>query len=799
MSLTTCRCFIPHENPSLRRRWEAVTCILFAGRELKSETFWRDAALLRGNDHTRRGRLFLMFIPLSLACFALVGLVSTKAQEPLRLMPLPAEVRPGEGYLVIDNGFCISLSGYHDAVLQSAAARLMKNLSAKTGLLLSNAPNREGKAAALRVHCDGADVNFLTPKADESYTLDITPQGAELRAHGPAGVLRGMASFFQLVHLDAVGFRAPVVKITDQPRFAWRGLMIDVARHFISIDTLKRNLDAMELAKMNVLHLHLSDAEGFRVESKIYPKLQQMGSNGEFYTQKEIGELVAYARDRGIRIVPEIEMPGHAKAMLVAYPELAAMPGPYALGPGPDVMNATIDPTREVVYEFLDRLLGEMSALFPDQYFHSGGDEVNGAQWAQNSKIQAFMKARGLGDKHGLQAYFSERVRQILAKHGKTMMSWDEVLQSNLSKDVVVQAWRSSKLVQKSTALGHPTLVSAGYYLDYELPASAYYGIDPYDSRAYGIHKEDLQRVKGTPLEPYITEDNVATDSPLLTSAEEHFVVGGIACIWSEFVWDEKEEGEVWPRVGAIAERLWSPEGVKDVTSMYRRLASLSVDLDCIGLRHRSNEMRMLQQLAGDHAAGPLATLAEAVEPIKHLARYGPRVQAALASGKGIDNTLVSTRFVDAIPPESLAAQHFCESVRLMLAAPEGSGELPGSVRAKLTEWRDNDVRFQEVARDSFLLKEVIPASQDLRDLADAGLEAMTLWESKQSPSLDWLAKQKSLLEKHRKTAQASSDAVAAMMSPQPPHELINVIAPAIQDLVSAAAQGERPSTTRPN
>jgi hexosaminidase len=749
---------------------------------------WNTSLFPRGNDHIHRGQpLSMLFKAIVLVCIALFGLSSVRAQEPLRLLPLPLELQPGEGSLVIDASFRISLSGYHDVLLQNAALRLVRNLSAKTGFKLAAEPVAGGTPATLHVHCDAADPHFLTPEADESYTLAVTPQRADLRAHGPTGVLRGMATFFQLVRIDAVGFRAPTVKISDQPRFAWRGLMLDVARHFLTAATLKRNLDAMELVKMNVLELHLSDAEGFRVESKVCPKLQQLSSGGEYYTQKEVRELVAYARDRGIRVLPEFDLPGHSKAMLVAYPELAALPGPYAPGPDLNIMNATLDPTREEVYQFLRRLLGEMTALFPDPYFQAGGDEVNGAQWAQNPKIQAFMKARGFKDKHDLQGYFTERVRQILAKDGKTMMGWDEILQPKLAKDIVIQAWRSSKLVQRSTALGHATVVSAGYYLNMELPASKHYGVDPLDSRADGIRKEALKSIKGTPLAPYVTEDNVASDSPLLTPEEEKLVSGGVACLWSEFVWDEKEETEAWPRAAAVAERLWSPASVKDADSLYKRLAGLDVDLEFLGLRHRSGETLMLQRLAGNHDVLPLATLAEAVEPIKNLARFGPRLRAAMVSGKGIDNTQVSSRFVDAIPAESLVAQHFRETVRKMLAGGSDSDELRRAVRAKLSCWRDNDGRFQAIAQDSFLLKELIPASQELKELAEAGLEALTIWESKQPPNAGWMDEQKRLVDKHRKVAEASSDNLVAMLSPQPPHELINVIAPAIEELVQAA------------
>jgi len=725
--------------------------------------------------------------PILLVCTMIMAALPVSAEDPLRVIPEPARISSGQGFLVIDPSFHISLNR-DDALLRSAAARLARNLSAKTGLKLALEPVMEGKPAALRVFCDAADPHFLTPQADESYTLRVTTAGAELRAHGPTGVLRGMATFLQLVQVDSAGYGARAVEIRDQPRFAWRGLMLDVARHFLTVDTLKRNLDAMELVKMNVLELHLSDAEGFRLESKVYPRLQGLGSGGQYYTQKELRELVDYARDRGIRIVPEIEMPGHSKAMLVAYPQLAALPGPYALGPDHNNTLAIIDPTREEVYRFLDRLIGEFGALFPDPYFHAGGDEVNGAQWSRNPRIQAFMKQRGFKDKHELQAYFTQRVRQILVKHGKTMIGWDEVLQPGLAKDIAIQAWRSSKMVQRSTAEGHITLVSAGYYLDHSLPASAHYAADPLDSRADGLPREALKLVKGTPFAGYVSEDNVAADSPPLTPAEEKLVAGGIACLWSEFVWDEKEEVMVWPRVSAIAERLWSPADAKDVDSLYRRMAALDADLERLGLRQHTNEKAMLRRLAGEHSVVPLETLAETVEPLKNLARFKPRLQAAFASGKAMDNTVVTARFVDALPAESLAARDFRAAVHQMLSTGRESEVLRREVRAKLVRWRDNDSQFQAIARDSIPLQEVIPASEDLRALAETGLEALSMWESEQSPGAGWLEKQRALVAKHRKVADASTNLFVAMMSPQPSHELMNVIAPAVEELVNAAA-----------
>ena len=208
--------------------------------------------------------------------------------------------------------------------------------------------------------------------------------------------MRGLETFLQLVQITSDGFAVPAIAIQDKPRFPWRGLMIDVGRHFIPLEVLKRNLDGMAAVKMNVFHWHLSENQGFRVESKRFPKLQEMGSDGLYYTQDQVRDLIAYARDRGIRVVPEFDMPGHSTAWFVGYPELASAPGPYQIERKWGVFDPAMDPTQERTYKFLDEFIGEMAKLFPDQFFHIGGDEVNGKQWDANPKIQAFMHAHEL-------------------------------------------------------------------------------------------------------------------------------------------------------------------------------------------------------------------------------------------------------------------------------------------------------------------------------------------------------------------------------------------------------------------
>src|SRR6267142_2243316 len=293
----------------------------------------------------------------------------------LNLMPMPTSVEPGVRRLVVDQSFSVAITGFNDATLERGIHRFVAELSRQTGMSLKqklvDSPN-----PTLLIHAAQGRERVQKLSEDESYELAISESGAKLTATNPLGVLHGLETFLQLVETTTNGFAVPVLTIKDRPRFPWRGLLIDVGRHFIPLQVLKRNVDGMAAVKMNVLHWHLYDNEGFRIESKRFPKLQQAGSDGLYYTQSEIREFVAYAHDRGIRIVPEFEMPGHSRSLFAGYPELASGPGPYKVDPGG--ADAVIDPTREETYKFLDKFIAEMAELFPDDYFHIGGDEVNG-------------------------------------------------------------------------------------------------------------------------------------------------------------------------------------------------------------------------------------------------------------------------------------------------------------------------------------------------------------------------------------------------------------------------------------
>ncbi len=294
---------------------------------------------------------FLLMIKPAIALMFLASIfVSSVAQgsggsvSSINVMPLPASVRVAPGRLKLDASFTVGVADSSDARLERAIVRMQQRLRRRTGLVLPVGTAITGSATTLEISVKTAATSYPKFGDDESYTLDIGPEHANLNANTTVGALRGMETFSQLVAGDPDGYFFPVVRIEDKPRFAWRGLMIDVGRHFEPVDVIKRNIDAMAAVKMNVFHWHLSEDQGFRIESKKYPKLQEMGSGGQFYTQEQVRDVVEYAADRGVRVVPEFDMPGHTSSWMVGYPDLASAPGPYDLELRWGVFDPTMDP-----------------------------------------------------------------------------------------------------------------------------------------------------------------------------------------------------------------------------------------------------------------------------------------------------------------------------------------------------------------------------------------------------------------------------------------------------------------------
>ncbi len=623
-------------------------------------------------------------------------------------MPVPASVQQGSGQLPITQSFSVAVTGTHDAELDLAVQRFTKHLSAQTGI-----PFRptSGATPMLTVHADHSLEPIQKLGEDESYELTVTNSSAQLTAPTTLGALRGLETFLQLVTITPSGFAAPAVTIKDQPRFPWRGTLIDVSRHFIPIDVLKRNLDGMAAVKMNVLHWHLSDDQGFRAESKVFPKLTGMGSDNQFYTQAEIRDLITYAHERGIRVVPEFDMPGHSRSWVIGYPELASGPGPFTLEQGDPIL----DPTREETYKFLDKFIAEMSKLFPDAYFHIGGDEVDGKQWDANPKIQEYIHSHGMKNNQDLQAYFNQRLEKILTKNHKIMVGWDEILHHDLPKNIVVQSWRGQQSLATAAQQGYRGLLSYGYYLDLMWPTARHYAVDPMSGAAAN-----------------------------LTPEQKALILGGESCQWAEWVTPENVDSHIWPRNAAIAERLWSPQDVTDVNSMYARMHAVSLELATLGLTHNSARGEMLHRMAGDADTTNLQVLADVVEPVKDYNRWSEE--------KGpIDFHAPLTHLIDAAYPESQTARKFSSLVQQFIQSGAKDQAAAAQIRAQLTLWRDNDARLRPLLQESALLEEATPISQNLAMLGAAGLQALDYLDRGQPEPELWRTQQMAVIDQAKK------------------------------------------------
>ena len=644
-------------------------------------------------------------------------------------MPLPASATPGQGEFVIDGQFGVAFDGFTEPRLNRARERFLDTLTRETGMPFSRVGVDD--TAHFKVHTGGPSKVIQQLGEDESYQLTVSPDGVRLAAASPLGVMHGLQTFLQLVRETPHGFTVPAVTIDDKPRFPWRGLMIDVGRHFIPIPVIERNLDAMEAVKLNVFHWHLSDDQGFRVESKVFPLLQKKSSDGLYYTQDQVRQVIEYARDRGIRVIPEFDMPAHATAWFAAYPQLASGKGPYQIARQWGVLDPAMDPTRDSTYQFLNLLIGEMAGLFPDAYFHVGGDECNGKEWNANATIQEFKKKHNLKDNAALQAWFSARVQKIVASRHKIMEGWDEVLQPDTPKDVVIQSWRGRKSLLDAAQRGYRGLLSNGYYIDLNQPASEHYLVDPLE----GIADQ-------------LTPDQVSS------------ILGGEATMWSEFVDPEMVDSRIWPRTAAIAERFWSPQQVRDVDSMYDRMAIVAQKLQCYGIEPKATSEQMLERISGDIDPQALRVLASVVQPPKGYTRESLKEYNSLSP---------LNHLVDAVPPESETGRIFkdiCNRIAAGNASPQDWQE----AHDWLVLWRDNDAKLAPTLAKADLTEELVPVSQSLHQTAQVGLQVLDSLQKGEALSAD-VQKQ---------------DLAAVTAAEKPQAVLLLTVAPSVELLVKS-------------
>ena len=646
----------------------------------------------------------------SLIMFLLIPitLFSQKDVKELSLMPMPENIHLNAGKFVLDKNFTIVLNT-NENKLFDAAYRSLKIITDRSGLyVLSQFPLIQPDVKGNGIVINVAEDVKLELGIDESYQLVVSSDKIRIDAPNTFGAMHGLSTLVQLLDSDEGGYYFPCVTIKDKPRFVWRGLMIDISRHFEPIEVMKRNIDAMAAVKMNVLHWHLTDDHGFRIETKSLPKLHELGSDGLYYTHEQIKDVVNYAYERGIRVVPEFDLPGHATAWLVGYPELASAPGPYSIERLWGIFNPTFDPTNEDVYKFLEIFFKEMTELFPDQYWHLGGDENNGKQWNANPKIQEFMKANNLKDNHALQNYFNVRLDKILKKLNKTMVGWYTDEMPDLEKDYIVQAWKGRTTLYETAKKGYRSLISHGFYIDLVQSTEYHYNNDP------------------------IPPDSILTDEV------KERILGGEATMWAEFVGPETIDSRIWPRTAAIAERLWSPGAVNDLDNMFDRLDQVSLQLETYGLTHIKNYNMMLRRIANNYNIEELKNFVNAVKPLYTYSRDRPHI---------FKSYYPLTRIVDASLPDPRCARLFNNSVDLFLAKETIDIDNYKKVKSSLEIWKENHERLLPLIKSRPILNEVAPLSEDLSKVAVIGLESLELIKENKKADPLWVTASNEILK----------------------------------------------------
>jgi len=530
-----------------------------------------------------------LFIACLLWCAAAFA---QNAATELGLIPQPVKVTKHAGHFTLPSTVSISMPGKNahpvisylgDRLTHVGIHTLIKKSAGTIKLILNTKTDQ--------------------PIGDEGYYLSVTSTGVTIRANQPAGLFYGVQTLLQLLpeqiesvdKVFGIKWTIPLVQITDYPRFAWRGLMFDVARHFFTVAEVKQYIDNMVRYKYNLLHLHLTDDEGWRIEIKSLPKLTQVGAwnvkkigefgnfsvpapneprnYGGFYTQDDIRELVAYAKAHYVNIMPEIDVPGHSLAAIASYPELSCTPGAdqYKVRSGEKIMNFvggltalvdnTLCPANERVYTFLDKVITEVAQLFPFPYIHMGGDECAKNFWEKSDSVKALMQRENLKDMNQVQGYFEKRVEKIVESKGKKFMGWDEIIQGGLGPDAAVMSWRGISGGIEAARQGHEVVMSPSdfAYLDY------------------------MQADRITEPHVYATLhlSKAYQFDPVPDGVNASLIKGGQANLWTEQIYNMRQvEYMVWPRGMAIAEAVWSPKRPKNWPGFMSRVEKQFPRLD---------------------------------------------------------------------------------------------------------------------------------------------------------------------------------------------------------------------------
>ena len=648
-------------------------------------------------------------------------------KEQLDLMPWPKNINLTDGTFALSKNFKVNITGNPNPRIFVGVTRFLRRLDGRTGLFFQQdfiTKINQEPSAELQINC--VQSGKIELYEDESYQLEIQSDKIIINATSDLGALHGLETLLQLLQNNSTSYYFPTVKITDLPRFTWRGLMIDVARHFQPVDVIKRNLDAMAAVKMNVFHWHLTDDQGWRIQLKKHPKLTELASDGLFYTQEEIRSIVKYADERGILVVPEIDVPGHASAILTAYPEMGSKVLPfsnanaekkqellslsnYTIERNAGIFNPTLDPSNPKTYQFLSEVFDEVCPLFPGAYFHIGGDENEGKDWDSNPKIQEFKKKNKLVTNHDLQTYFTMQLVPMLKKHKKQLMGWEEIMTKDMSKNAIIHSWKGpnegipvGESVAKAAKNGYKTVLSNGYYIDLMQSINDHYLNDPIPQNSN------------------------------LTPEEKAKILGGEATMWTELATPLTLDSRIWPRTAAIAERLWSNADVNDLQSMHKRIKTVSFRLEELGITHLRNKEVILRNISNNQDITAVQNFSNLCEPLKIYSRN--------AGGTEYQTYSPLTLFADACTPDASAALDFDAAVSLYLADKNKNNAV--LVSSFLKKWIQINKDLVQISYNAPLVQPILPLSKSLSDVSEQLLLVMEKNQVANSDLLNQLLKQ---------------------------------------------------------
>jgi len=510
-------------------------------------------------------------------------------RPPVHVIPQPVSiVQTGSDFLV-DAGTMILIDD-GDAGQQALAATLAEMIERASGFRLN-----VRRVSALPPLDNMIVLTMQAPDSpphDESYALTVTPEAVILRARTLHGLFYGIQTIRQLLPLDIDGSNGagvpeecciPGVTIDDWPRYPYRGMHLDVCRHFFPVEFVKKYIDLLASFKMNMFHWHFTEDQGWRIEIKKYPKLTEIGAwrssidgsrYGGFYTQNEIRSVVDYAARRFVTVIPEIELPGHARAALAAYPEYSCTGGPFEVAAEWGVFEDVYCPGREETFVFLEDILDEVAGLFPSPYIHIGGDECPKTRWKAHDLCRRRIRAEGLADEHELQSYFIKRIEKILNVRGKQLIGWDEILEGGLAAGATVMSWRGMDGGIAAARAGHNVIMSPTSHCYFD-----YYQADPEtEPKAFNglITIEQVYSFDPTPA--------------VLTEEEARHILGAQGNVWTEYIsTPEHAEYMAVPRMLALAEVVWSPKSSRNWDDFRRRLEFTYRDLDLRGVHYHRN------------------------------------------------------------------------------------------------------------------------------------------------------------------------------------------------------------------